>query len=215
MPLLVVLVTIDALLIFIHAVLGVLVLTDVSATYPERLRIDRDWGLGEIFGYMKWLWIAGILLSRFRQTNALIFLGLGSLCLLALADDGLQLHENFAETIFPRLGLHTVFPAGSGEVVFLALAGLLVFAPLLIGWLRAGPALRHQLVPFLILFGGVVFCVAIVDFIHTQLPDQSLTAGLLGILEDGGEMVFLSMMVSYAVGTFAGPRQTRPEWRSF
>lgn len=44
---------IDALLVAVHAVLGALFVAGASDAFPDILRIDRDWSLGEIANYLK------------------------------------------------------------------------------------------------------------------------------------------------------------------
>ena len=49
-----------------------------------------------------------------------------------------------------------------------------------------------------LLLGGAIFCGIAVDFVHAQAMGGSIKAGILGIIEDGGEMIFLSLTVGHA-----------------
>ncbi|KKK82121.1 hypothetical protein LCGC14_2806550, partial [marine sediment metagenome] len=69
MPLLV----IDAALILVHAVAGYLM-----PTIPPLLNIARDFSLGEIFGYFKWMAIVAILLLCFARTRLPVLLAMAA-----------------------------------------------------------------------------------------------------------------------------------------
>ena len=195
MPLLVA----DAVLIVLHGGLGLLSMASALAI-PDILRIDRDWSLGEMLNYAKWLALAALSALLFRRQGQAIFLGVLILSLVALLDDSLQLHERFesAEVFGFVPVLH--LPRGMGELTFMALEGLAIAGTLAYGWIKAPRLVRRQVVPLLLLLGAAAFCAAPIDFLHLQAPPRSIVAGLLGILEDGGEMVFLSLAVGYAAG---------------
>ncbi|MFV0386880.1 hypothetical protein [Paracoccus sp. (in: a-proteobacteria)] len=81
----------------------------------------------------------------------------------------------------------------------------------MIGWLKADRLLRQKVFTLLMLFGAATFCAIGVDLFHTALPSFSVAAGLAGAAEEGGEMILMSAMVSYAVSTFwPRPRKVAP-----
>lgn len=193
----------DMLLVTLHASLGFLILAGATSTFPEILRIDRDWSLGEVFNYFKWLALIGTSLALFYRKKSPIFLAIAIVCVVALLDDSLQLHESFSGPLTDALAFGWNWPRGTGELVFMAATGMLIAGPLIYGWRRSSHKVREQIVPLLTLFGGAIFCAGGIDFLHGQMTavaPNSIKAGILGIIEDGGEMVFLSLMVSYVVG---------------
>lgn len=192
----------DAVLILLHSVLGLLFLHGSIATFPDILRIDRDWALGEILNYVKWLVLAGLsalLLNRHRQV---IFLGFVLFSVVALLDDSLQLHERFASTLVAATAPGLDLPPGAGELIFIAVEGIAVAGTLVYGWIKAPFIIRRLTVPLFLFLGGAAFCAAAVDFLHVYTPAYSILGGIVGILEDGGEMVFLSLAVGHAAGLF-------------
>lgn len=200
------LLVVDTLLITLHAGLGLLILAGAIFTFPELIRIDRDWSLGEVFNYFKWVALTGISLALFSRQKSPIFLAIALICVVALLDDSLQLHEGFSGPLIDTLAPGWNWPRGTGELVFMAVTGMLIAGPLIYGWRQASHKVREQIVPLLALFGGAIFCAGGIDFLHgqaTAVAPNSIKAGILGIIEDGGEMVFLSLMVSYAVGLLA------------
>ena len=188
----------DFVLILVHALLGALSVTGTIAVFPDALRIDRDWGVGEVLNYAKWLALAGISAMLFHQQKAMIFLAFANLCVIAFLDDSLQLHERYGIILTDAWLQGLKLPNGSGEIIFLALEGAIVAGPLVYGWTVAPSPVRRQVMSLFLLLGGAIFCGVAVDFVHAQAAGGSIKAGILGIIEDGGEMIFLSLTVSHA-----------------
>lgn len=195
------LLSIDAILILIYLIAGYLVATGHLATLPDIINIGRDWSIGEMLGYAKWAALITTMLVAYARTPRLIFIAMAFLFLVVLIDDSMQLHENY-NSWTTALGFVDQTQSALREVVFFGGIGLVVAGPLLLGWLRAQRSVRRQIWPLLLLFAGIAACGIGVDFLHTALPDRSISAGLAGALEDGGEMIFLSAMVGHVAATF-------------
>ncbi|TBN42632.1 hypothetical protein EYE42_04205 [Paracoccus subflavus] len=189
---------VDVLLILVHVGVGVATVAGVIGKSPNALRIDRDWGIGETTNYVKWLFLIGIALALNSRRKQPVFLGIALLGLLALLDDSLQLHEYFGDVIAPSL--FPELPLGIGEIMFMAMEGIIIVLAFAYGWKHSSPSARSQMVPLLLLFGGMIFCGVVIDFLHTYTPGATRLEDLMAILEDGGEMIFLSLMVGYAAG---------------
>lgn len=144
----------DFVLILVHALLGALSVTGTIAVFPDALRIDRDWGVGEVLNYAKWLALAGISAMLFHQQKAMIFLAFANLCVIAFLDDSLQLHERYGIILTDAWLQGLKLPNGSGEIIFLALEGAIVAAPLVYGWTVAPSPVRRQVMSLFLLLGG-------------------------------------------------------------
>lgn len=204
------LLSVDVFLILVYLITGYLVATGRLSAFPDIINIGRDWSIGEILGYAKWLFLIAVMLMAYRRSSYLIFIGMAFLFAVVLIDDSMQLHENYNGWT-TALGFVDQTQSALREVIFFGALGLIVAGPLLLGWFRAAKSVRRQILPLLILFGGIAACGVGVDFLHTALPDRSISAGLAGALEDGGEMMFLSAMVGYAAGTFCrSPETAKP-----
>lgn len=199
-PITLCLVLADAALIILHGCLGLLHMESGAAGIPDFLRIDRDWSLGEMLNYAKWLVLAGLSALIFCRQRQVVFLAVMILSMVALLDDSLQLHERFGSLADRALDLDRYLPRGAGEIIFMAIEGMAVAVALVYGWTKATSSVRRQIVPLLLLLSGAAFCASAIDFLHVHAPANSITAGILGIFEDGGEMVFLSLAVGYAAG---------------
>lgn len=187
---------VDVLLILLHVGVGIATVAGMIEKSPNALRIDRDWGIGETTNYMKWLFLIGIALTLNSRRKQPVFLGIALLGLLALLDDSLQLHEYFGDVIAPLL--FSDLPMGIGEIMFMTMEGIVVALAFAYGWKHSSPLARAQTLPLLLLFAGAVFCGVVIDFLHTHTPAATRLEDLMAILEDGGEMIFLSLMVGYA-----------------
>ncbi len=200
MPVTIGLLVTDSVLILIYGILGLLSQQGSIVTFPASLRLDVDWGLGEMANYLKWIAISGLSLLLLVRSKAPIFLALAVLALVALLDDSLQLHERFGDAGLPALLPQLQLPAGVGELAFMMIEGVVLVGLFIWGWASTSKAIRRQVVPILALLGGAVFCAAGIDFFHTNAPDIPGLNGVLIILEDGGEMIFLSLVVGYVAG---------------
>jgi len=88
-----------------------------------------------------------------------------------------------------------------GEVAFWLLEGAILAPLVAFGWHSADAERRDAVLPMALLLGGLVLCAVVLDFLHGLHPGGLIGAGL-GVLEDGGEMVFASALLAYGVGAF-------------
>lgn len=211
-PTLMALLSVDLGLVLLHSALGYLLMVNALDAIPDLLRIDRDFGLGETFGYAKWAALVAIMVTAYLRSRAPVFLALAALWLFALADDSLQLHENVALAVLSRLPSKTI-DTGVIEVAFFIAAGAILMLPASLALIRSTARQRLQIAPLILLFAGVVACGMGVDFVHSLVEGNTLIAGILGIIEDGGEMVFMSAMLAYALGTFGLPARASDRQR--
>jgi hypothetical protein len=192
----------DLLLIFISAVLGIMQNFEKISNVPDWLNIGQDWSAGEFFNYAKWGAMVGIFAIKYSKKHHLIYLCLAVVFTLILGDDSLQFHERFgllASKIFQSM---PGFLGALGEIVFWILLGTFCLTAILFIWPQTPPDVREKIWPLAILFCGVVFFGVFIDFIHFFAPESSLLSGGLLLLEDGGEMIFISLMASYSYSVF-------------
>ncbi|QDG74938.1 hypothetical protein [Labrenzia sp. PHM005] len=194
----------DLLFVFLHIVLGFMVMKGWVSIWPDFFNIGRDWSAGEILNYIKWVLIIFTVMSIYLHRRVPVFLGLAIFFLIALFDDSLQLHERGATWLIENTPMYDLFGTDqgvAGELVIWTFLGILSVSCLAIGWIMSPPEECRRIVPVMLLFFGVVFCAVVLDVLHHKLPTpRSLFAGLLGILEDGGEMVMLTFLLAYVRG---------------
>ncbi|MGP1386842.1 MAG: hypothetical protein ACTS2F_25020 [Thainema sp.] len=170
--------------------------------------IERDRSYAEFFQYIKLLWsiinlsVIGLLIERFYLTWSLFF------CYL-LVDDAFSLHENLGNLIFRKLGFAprsmkwmSLRIQDYGEILVSLLAALVFL--FVIGWAYkyGSRSFRHKSIRLIGLVAALAFFGIVVDIFH------SITAGmnhwfwknlnfLIGVVEDGGEMMMISLIFIY------------------
>ena len=204
------LLSIDAALILISALIGLLIVLKVMTVWPDFLNIGMDWSAGEIFNYIKWLAIAGIFALAFLRRRNAIFACLSFVFLLILADDSLQLHERSASLRLIEANGDRGLAQAYSEIVFWCVLGLLCLGVILAAWRKTPADIRRRLWPALWLFCGVVASGVVVDFFHNFTGEKTVVSGLLLLLEDGGEMIFISLMLAYIAKAFSAEMTDAP-----
>lgn len=204
----------DFAFLVIHVAFGVLVLRGAVETWPDVFNIARDWSGGEVLNYIKWVLIVGALLVLFSIERHAVFLGLAGFFLVCLLDDSLSLHERGADWLIRNFDIYRYFGSGqatAGELVVWALLAVPAIASLGAGWFTTGAEARRKVIPALVLFAGILFCAIGLDALHAALDDRSFAAGVAGILEDGGEMVFLTLLLAHIGQKVAQAREPRQD----
>jgi len=212
MPLLAALVVVDLLLAGISLVR--LVLVGESLTDPWLLETDGGWS--EWFGYAQQAALAALLLTLAYVCRRAIWVAYAAIFLCALADDSLRLHENYGSWIADRLIVRLGFPehvAGLrlNDLGEMFVWGVLALAPVAAAVLlhrRSDAGTRRASRGLAVLIAVYLFFGAVVDQVHVLVLD-SWAGDIVGTLEDGGELVALSLAVVYVVGLHSTARLRR------
>ena len=196
---------VDLLFVVATAFTGALAVSGVLETIPALVNVGRDWSLPEAFNYLKWLVLALIFFFAYRQDGHPLLLSLASIFLLLMFDDSLQLHEQFGRFVSDNVdgqeGFHAYVQIGYWIILA---SGFLIL--LRSSYLKAPKPLKQAVAPMLVPFLGLVFFGVFLDFLHSALTeDGTLSAGLLILLEDGGELFMISSLVAYAVNQWKVP----------
>ncbi|WP_448621136.1 hypothetical protein [Geodermatophilus sp. URMC 65] len=188
---------------------------DVQDPSPWLLEADGGWS--EVWGYCLQATLVLSLLVLAVRTRHAVWAAWALLYAAALADDGMRLHENKGAWLAEMLGKKLWFPPDGflglrandlGEVL---VWGLLAVVPLGLvvllhrrsdRWNRRGSIAVAVLVAAYVFFGGVV------DQLHVLVLDTPLE-GVMGTVEDGGELVVLSVTVAFVAGLLGRARQVR------
>lgn len=194
----------DFFLIILHAGIGWLVLSGHIERdhWPVLLNISRDWSLAEIAGYFKWAILIAVLLRAFFRSSERLFSALAFFFLITLLDDALQLHEQVGGWIVHLTGLHLSIGSKAfalGEIAIWLLLGLLGISVVAAAWRSTDDYLRAHVLPLLGFFAVLILFAVGVDLIHFAVPDYSAWGGIVGIMEDGGEMLIMTVMLSYGI----------------
>jgi len=171
---------------------------------PERelalFSLEREGSYGEAFGYAKLLWLALLLLVLARRQRSWSYVPPALLVVYLLVDDAFGLHETLGTAMTDRLGFEARFGLRAkdfGELAVSAVAGLAFLPALALAYWRAAPAVRRTLQDFALLLGILLFFAVAVDMAHSMAGPSGFWYRALGVLEDGGELVTMSVLVWY------------------
>ena len=196
------------------ALLLLLIGTDAVFTLLHFIYVETDWlrgralsleadgGPAETIQYVKEFWVAVCMAFAFISTRYLAYAVWAFFFLFLLVDDATQLHENVGYWLGQRYGFRAPFglrPDDIGELLFAGAVGVTTLAGVGIAALRGTEQCRRisrdlfTLVCALALFGVVIDVVHVITYMG-----QSLTAQVFLVIEDGGEMIVMSVLVAYA-----------------
>lgn len=190
----------DALLIGLHLCHR---LTDWSLFSTPEFDISFPHGLAESFNYLELLWIALLLIWFSRRQRRPAVLAWAVLFGYLLVDDLLKLHEPTGEGVVSLLnddpdrylvgGLRT---QDLGEITIITAAVLPVLVVLVRNYRRGSePARRidRRLTQFLLVFATFAIGVDLIG----ELVTTDAARFVFGLIEDGGELVILSLITAY------------------
>ncbi|MEM8493714.1 MAG: hypothetical protein AAF756_23070 [Pseudomonadota bacterium] len=213
----VVLVTVDVLLIVIH-VLKYFFKDEFIALFGywiyRNLTITNDMAIPEITNYLKFAVTVFLLIRIFGAVRQPVYLAWAFVYGLALIDDSMRVHEQlgslFSEWLAGDTFLGLTVEGGegfraqdAGEMIVYALYGGCFAVVLGLGFLLSEPLHRTIGFSFALLLGGLVFFVAVFDIFDRFVAAVSQYAGrVLSTLEDGGEMIVVSLTVAFTVSVY-------------
>jgi hypothetical protein len=162
--------------------------------------LEKDRGYPEHFQYMKVLSIVIMLLLVTFRTK-MIGYGVWSLLFFyLLLDDALQIHEAFGVYLAssfefaPAIGLRAV---DFGELAVSGIAAIVFLVSLAFIYVSETGGFRMASRHLLLLLFALAFFGIFVDMLHVAVDMGWRVTWLLGVIEDGGEMVAISLMASY------------------
>jgi hypothetical protein len=177
--------------------------------------IHLDHSYGEFYQYAKYVWIFLLIaFHAFENRSWRVAMWLPATAFF-FVDDTLEVHERSGAWVREAFGLGPAFGLRAqdvGELAFLGAAGLLITVPLVLGWIGADRRTRAIYLGFAALVGVLAFFGIVVDGVHMAFLEYPLVRSVLSVLEDGGEMVAVTLMVVFALRlNLSGGRQGFPD----
>lgn len=167
--------------------------------------IDTDGGYAEMFQYIKEYWIVVILFVLAIRRKHIIYFAWSSLFMYFLLDDSLKIHETFGTYLVNYFEFQPMFQLRAqdlGELGVSILFGLLLFTFISASYLFSDNVAKRISKHLFILVISVAFFGVIVDMLHTIIPWGKT---LFGFIEDGGEMLVMSIIVWYVINLQIDP----------
>lgn len=167
--------------------------------------IETDHGLAEIFQYAQELAIAILLILSAKRLKLKALYSWAALFLYIVADDSLSIHENLGAYLaeLGRFAPSFLRPQDVGELIVSGSAGAIFFSAIGVCYFKGGPRFRSISHDIAILFSGLVFFGVFVDALHGML----YKIGELGLIEDSGEMIVISLILVYVAALFSIPEE--------
>jgi len=194
--LLVLLVVVDFLFIVVHSI------HVWSPWLPGgHFSIESHNGLASIYQYIKQIWLAGCLALAFVQTRSKVFAGWTLLFAFLLLDDALELHERIGVILATALNFPALLglrPEDLGEISVAAAIGCMALAMVAITFRHGGSAARELSADLMCLLAALALFGVFFDMLHTITYFKAPSvADFFALIEDGGEMVVVSMITAY------------------
>ncbi len=178
------------------------------SSYRSLLHLEIDGSYPEFFQYLKFFWcglIGFIYAARLRHLG---FVFIGILFWYLLFDDLLKFHERAGGDIAGMLTLEPLFGLrlqDYGELIYAAMVGIPVFAIFAILIAMSQGKIRYQFMTIAALILALGVFGVLVDLFHGAIGTigQNLRF-TFGAIEDGGEMIVVSLALSYLYRMHAG-----------
>ncbi|MPV39054.1 hypothetical protein [Georgenia subflava] len=205
--LLVLLLVADVVLIVLHVGFRV---NGTSSWYFD-LSAERGWG--EAFQYLKQLWSVILLAAAWWTSRSPVIVAWALVTAYFLADDAGGIHEGVGRWVINNY----LFAPGFGdqrtqlvEVLWMAGVGALLALTVLLTHRRSAAAERAVSWRLVVLFGLLIFFGVIVDGLALAFDDGGTVDQILVVVEDGGELLVLSVVIAYLLGL----AENRPDRRA-
>lgn len=188
---------VDVVLIGLHIV------SAIQGTEQSLNYLDLEYGHPESVQSLRWLWCLGLLGLIVVSARRWTFAALAPLLVFMLATDAFEVHERNGRAIAEAIGIPAVLgmrPQDIGEMLVIGLAALVVVPIACVGMRMSARTERRHFLRILLILGLIVFCGVVVDAVHivsTDDLDELSSGSWLGLVEDGGEMIGASLLVSY------------------
>ncbi len=172
--------------------------------------VDSDGGYPEFFQYLKFLIICTVLFLTMVRTKNYSFIFWILLFFLLFLDDAFSFHEGMGEVFAGMFDLPSfagLRPVDIGELLYYISVGGALGAVGLLCYHYGNVFFKNASIDLGLLFGILLFFAVFMDVAHGMLAFHKFLGYLFVLLEDGGEMVALSLITWYAVHlSNSGPR---------
>ena len=184
----------------------------IDVLNPSPWVLEADGGYSEIWSYATEAALVLSLLALAVLTRRPIWAGWSTLFLAALADDEMRLHESKGAWLAEKLR----FPEGVlglrandlGEMFVWGLLAIVPLAIVIFFFRRSDRWTRRASIGMAVLVAAYVFFGGVVDQLHVLFLGGPLE-NAVGSLEDGGELIVLSVTLSYVVALHLRLRRGR------
>jgi hypothetical protein len=162
--------------------------------------IEIDNGYAENYQHLKFACIILSLCYLCVKNKTWLLLPWALLFTYFLLDDALQLHEGLGYMIAKGSGMTPLFGLRTqdmGEMIVMLSAGLIILPSLLIAYYFSRPTLKTIFHHLALILSFLIFFGVGIDMVHIMFRDYPVISQFLGLVEDGGEMLAVSIFGWY------------------
>ena len=181
----------------------------------EWFRVDKDGSFAENFQYLKLFLVAGLLALLWLKRKKLSYGAWAAVFAFAGIDDALRIHEGLGGRLVQALNIPAAFGLRGqdfGELLVWGVFGTVLLGFVFFSYLRAGAEERAFSKNLAVLFAIFVFFGLGVDMLHILLGSLAIPQTFMAVLEDGGEMLTVSVLTVFVwvwfVSLTAAPQAT-------
>lgn len=159
-----------------------------------------DLGYSEFYQYVKELWIALLFVAVAVRSGEFRYLTWTALFTYLLLDDSLSIHETLGIWIMRGVDFEIfgLYASDLGDVIISAIIGGILFLAIGLAYVRGSFNFRRATRDLFLLMGIMVFFGVVVDVAHAVSRAWYWPYIVLAIVEDGGELVAMSLILWYA-----------------
>ncbi len=190
------LISADAAFVLVHLI------RDHPPFFSDSLfSLEQERGFAETFQYVKIYWIAIMLAVVWWRTREGVYFAWMTLFAYLLCDDSLQIHERGGHAIAQIWGIQDALGLKAqdlGELVVVGTIGLILLLFLVVMYRRSTLDAMRASRKLMFYLGVLVFFGVFIDTLHSLLRGSRGNAAL-GVVEDGGEMLSVSIVCWYVM----------------
>lgn len=197
-----ILLSIDLVFILAHVIFIFLIFKRVQFDWSisDSFMLNVDGTYPEIFQYFQYFVVILITTYLIKKRKRVGYVAWLILFTLLLLDDSLQFHEKFGTWISNKFNYSSMLGLRAqdlGELTYVVFFGLILLLFLVIGYVKGDEKYRKRNIDLSILFALFLFFGVAMDMIDELVEYNRYTNLILIIIEDGGEMITLSLIVWY------------------
>lgn len=192
---LVVLLATDLFFIIMH-----IMLRTKALPLTTMFSLERDGSYPEYFQYAKIAIIIIQLCFLMKITGNFGIISWVLLFVYLLSDDAFRIHERFGEMTAEYFNFIPPFNLRKqdiGEIVFTSAMGIFLISNLFWEYRNGSSLFRKLSLDLTIGLTGLIFFGMGMDFLHAAIDLGRTVGHVLGSIEDGGEMIVISLIVWY------------------
>lgn len=185
----------DAFFVVLHFVLSM-----TSWIESSLFLISEDHGYAEFYQYVKMLWLVVLLGGLSSKVKEKGYIAWAILYAYLLIDDALTVHERLGAVIAERLGFISMLGLRAqdfGELLVISVPVIACSGLIFLFYKSGTKTFRRTSETLFYMTCFLAFFGIFLDMLHIMFASNRMVNIVIGVLEDGGEMVVVSLIVTY------------------